>query len=230
MATTYEAIRDRQIVLVEALTPTSMSATGFRVSRDTEDFRGWADKSDVAAFRRFSISEFFSEDLPEVSDESEEWIDGTQEIDIAYDKGKGSKYGRGRRRDMNDIMREDEHLIRKALGAYGRGNYTMQVATPWLSTEQEEQNTTIIQTIAFRVAYYGTIPSTSYSAMQNETEQSFQYTTTTSADSYTVTIPTAMTDTTYVVQATISTVPSDEPIAALRDPGHRYGHRPHREG
>lgn len=51
--------------------------------------------------------------------------------------------------------------------------------------------------------------------MQSGQEQSFQFTTPSSADEYAVTIPIAMTDTTYVVEATISTVPTGGALAML---------------
>ena len=45
-------------------------------------------------------------------------------------------------------------------------------------------------------------------AMQNSNEQSFQYTTLAVADTYVITIPASMKDTTYVVSVVISTLPS----------------------
>ena len=63
---TAESIRDRIYALIEALTPTALSADKFRRYRNESgaDFDAWAEKTASGAFRRFQVRETGDDESP----------------------------------------------------------------------------------------------------------------------------------------------------------------------
>jgi hypothetical protein len=148
--TTYEAIRDEQLALIQALTPDSFAGEPFLEALDEIDFRVWADEH-PDCMRRFTIGPLEEEIPPVVSNQDVEESDGEQTVLVAYPNDH--RYGSDNSRDRADVMRQDEVKIRKEIGPIGRGNYSVDVATPWLRTEYEEMDAVVIMAISFRVLY-----------------------------------------------------------------------------
>jgi hypothetical protein len=122
--TTFEAIRDKQIQVVEALTPTAHSGVKFEAARDEQDFREWASSHRAAAFRRFTIVNAFDYQAPEVDTHDVVFERMTAQVVVAYPVG-GGRYGAENRRDMRDLIDTDFRQIDRALGPYGQnlGNW-----------------------------------------------------------------------------------------------------------
>ena len=213
MTTTLAAIRDEQIALIQALTPTSLAATKLRVSLGELNFREWAAAHPEASLRRFAIQDIWDYDIPEVHGGDMVFDPARVEVIVAYPKSP-ALYGSDNARDMRDIIREDASLIDYTIGAWGTGNYSDASAVRE-SLELEDAGAVVLAVSTFRVFYYRATTGAGFVATQNSSEQSFQYTTASSADSYAVTIPKAMRDTSYVVEATISTLGSGGAFAQL---------------
>ena len=222
MTTTYDAIRERQAILLRTATSQSFVESPFKDFDENvkdSDLRTWADVNADSCFRQFQISELEDEDPPAVNNGDVRWCQGEQEITVAYDLTYS--YGPANRRDLTNTIRQDKELIRGSLADRGRGNYGMQVAIWDLGeTETEEQETTAILAIRFALGFYVDMPQPSWPAMQNSQEQSFQYTVT-AADviaggmTFAVTWTRAMVDTTYICQAQVSEVPALGATATL---------------
>lgn len=125
MATaTVEAIRDRVYTLLEAQTPTSLSSTLFRRYRNEEGarFDDWAEKNLAASFRRFQVRQIGTDELPNVSDTNTERVRMKQEIRIAYPQTH--RYGGANAMDRDDVINQDWLKINRAIGIYGRTNFS----------------------------------------------------------------------------------------------------------
>jgi hypothetical protein len=120
---TAEAIRDRIYTLIEALTPASLSADKFRRYRNElgADFEEWAEANVPGAFRRFQVREV-SVTPPDVSNTTWEAVDVTFRIAIAYPQT--NRYGAANAMDRDDVRNQDWLKINKAIGVYGRANFT----------------------------------------------------------------------------------------------------------
>lgn len=121
---TASAIRDRIYTLLESLAPTSLAGDKFRRYRneDGADFDGSMEKNPAGAFRRFQVRQVGDDELPLVSNVSEERIRVRFEIRIAYPQNH--RYGRENAMDRDDVMNEDWRAINFAVGIYGRGNFS----------------------------------------------------------------------------------------------------------
>lgn len=121
MTTTFEAIRDRQASLIEAIIPTHRSGDRFRRHREGE-FSAWVVANLKAAFRRFQIQENWDIEQGATADGSVEQCRHTFELRVAYPLTMG-KYGAENERDMDDTITSDLHKIDAAIGLYGGANY-----------------------------------------------------------------------------------------------------------
>lgn len=112
------------IALVTALTPTLVSAVKFRHSQDEGDgdFPTWAESNPAGAFRRFQIRDSGSDEVPEVSQVDISQLEATMTLTVAYDHSKRAG-GQGAR-DRDDCIDADWRLINRALGIYGRANFS----------------------------------------------------------------------------------------------------------
>jgi len=205
MTTTLAAIRDEQIAIVQALTPSDLAHVPFRVALDERDFREWAQAEPVAAFRRFAIVDRWTYTTPEADGGDVTWEPTEVDVMVAYPRDY--RYGTGNSRSREDVMRADRAQIDYAIGAWGAENMSDSSAT-LIATRVEEYPAVAILAMTLRVFYYRSTTGATYVASQNSSEQSFRYTTTVAADSYSIAIPRAMADTSYVVAATIATLPS----------------------
>jgi hypothetical protein len=214
VTTTLGAIRDEQQALIEALTPKQHSERKFEISLDEIDFRDWAVAHPRACWRRFAIQDLWDYDVPEVTGGDMQFEPARVEVVIAYPRSP-ALYGLDNARDMRDMMRQDADQIAYAIGMWGTGNMSDSSAVRE-SLEYETGDEVVLSVATYRVYFYRATTGDTYVASQNSSEQSFQYTTTSSTDSYTVTIPKAMVDTSYVVEATISTLGSGGSYALLK--------------
>lgn len=123
MATTsYESIRASQITAIRAITPTCLADVSYLPHLEETEFRDWAQENATAALRRFSVLDLFDYDDIETSNTDVEWTIGRNEVVVAYPRDY--RYGAENRRDLNDVIREDERQLEGAIGARGYSNYT----------------------------------------------------------------------------------------------------------
>lgn len=121
MTTTFEAIRDNQCALIEALTPTARADIKLRRHRDGA-FMDWVEKNPGACLRRFQILSNFDIEQGPTADGSIESCVHTIDLRIAYPNDMG-KYGAENDRDQEDFMLLDLHLIDATIGLNGGTNY-----------------------------------------------------------------------------------------------------------
>jgi hypothetical protein len=123
-AATAESIRDRIYAVIEALTPTSLTADKFRRYRneDGADFESWAEGKVTAAFRRFQVRETGDDIGPLISNTLSETVDLELSIRIAYPQTH--RYGAANGMDRDDVINQDWLKINAAVGIYGRSNFT----------------------------------------------------------------------------------------------------------
>jgi len=120
--TTFEAIRSTQISLVEGLSPSLFPTVAFSKHLAEQDFRAWCVENPQACFRRFSVVDLFDYEAPAVSNTDVEWVEGREEVVIAY--AEDYRYGSDNLRDLRDLIRSDQYQIDNSLGHRGTGNYT----------------------------------------------------------------------------------------------------------
>lgn len=121
---TIETIRDRIIVLIEALTPTSLVGDRFRVSRDENmaDFAEWVRSSPAASLRRFQVRSTGDAVDPEATNVTEARQETEIVVLVAYPQT--NRYGGNAGRDRDDVIDEDWRKINYAIGIYGRANFS----------------------------------------------------------------------------------------------------------
>ena len=120
--TTFEAVRNSQFTAIEGITPSSLDSAKFVKHHAEQDFRTWCEENPQACFRRVSIADLFDYEGPQISNTDVEFVEGRQEIVVAYPTDY--RYGLDAMRDMRDIIREDRNDLDNALGHRGTGNYT----------------------------------------------------------------------------------------------------------
>ena len=122
--TTFEAIRDLQKQAIQALTPAAHAAIKFDAARDERDFREWAKANPAAAFRRFTLTNAFDYQAPEVDNHDVVFERMAEKVEVAYPTG-GGRYGAENRRDLLDLIDADWRQIDRTIGPYGQnlGNW-----------------------------------------------------------------------------------------------------------
>jgi hypothetical protein len=123
MPTTFNSIRDQQIALIEALTPSSLSGQKFRRHREATPFMGWVEANPAACFRRFEILRNWDDDQQPTSDGSLEGAAHSMEVRVAYPLREKGLYGPENERDMDELIDQDRRLIDGAIGLNGGVNY-----------------------------------------------------------------------------------------------------------
>lgn len=121
---TAAAIRDQIYSLIEALTPTSLSADKFRRYRNElgARFEDDMEANPPAALRRFQVREVGDDGEPDVSNTTEEAVETTFEVLIAYPQTH--RYGADNAMDRDDVRKQDWKQIKHTLGCDGRANFT----------------------------------------------------------------------------------------------------------
>src|SRR5678815_4190020 len=121
---TAEAIRDRILTLIEAITPSSLSGDKFRRYRNegNGNFAAWAERNATASFRRVQVREVGDDNPPDVSNTDFEAVYLTEELRIAYPQSH--RYGAANALDRDDVMKLDWKDINFSVGMYGRANFS----------------------------------------------------------------------------------------------------------
>lgn len=118
ITTTYAAIRDRQIRLIEALVPAVIPKARFRRGHQHIPLKTWASTQGVgsAALRRFEIVRNGVSDPPLLDPAAREVREETL-ISVAYPT-LAAHYGPDRLDDLEEIMRSDARQIRDVVFSY----------------------------------------------------------------------------------------------------------------
>lgn len=122
MSTSFDTVRNEQIVAIRALTPTSLAGSPFVASLGEHDFRTWAQATGKDSLRRFDIEDVFSDSAPEVSGHDVLYRPRQCDVLVAYPHDY--RYGAQNRRSLDRVIREDMSAIDYVIGAWGTGNYT----------------------------------------------------------------------------------------------------------
>lgn len=122
--TTPEAIRDRMIAVIEALTPVSDSGVRFRAYRNEggANFQAWAEANPAGARRRFQVRTAGSTSTPPVSNTDVEEHQVEVTITVAYPQT--GRDGRGQALDRDDTADADAFQIDRACGMLGKASFT----------------------------------------------------------------------------------------------------------
>jgi hypothetical protein len=136
--TTADAICNRAITVIEALTPRSLDKR-FRAYRNEgdADFEDFADKAAAGALRRFQVRTLPADEVPESSNNDVEIHFVNLVVIVAYPKD--ARYGRDQALDRDRVMDEDRHIIETAIGMRGAANFTPPNADATWRSEQEPQ-------------------------------------------------------------------------------------------
>lgn len=122
--TTSDLIRDRAIDVIESLVPTYFPGTKFRRYRNEGDgdFLKWAENNPADALRRFQVRDDGVHGLVAVSNTDYEQRTVKLSVMIAYphDARAGAKQAL----DRDTAMDRDHDSLEKAIGLYGRANFS----------------------------------------------------------------------------------------------------------
>ena len=123
-ATTAEAIRDRILTVIEALTPSICSADKFHRYRneDGADFQEWCEANPQSSLRRVQVRDTGNDAPPAVSNTDIERRNVEFRILVAYPQT--ARTGKHQALDRDDAMSSDQHAIEKAVGLQGRANFS----------------------------------------------------------------------------------------------------------
>lgn len=133
-ASTPEAIRDRAITVITALTPASGSDVKFVAYRNEggADFRAWAEQNPDACRRRFQVRSRGGTETPPVSNTVIDEHQVTLTVLVAYPQT--GRDGAGQALDRDDTLDADAFQIDKAIGMLGAANFTPSTADAcWIS-------------------------------------------------------------------------------------------------
>lgn len=135
--TTAEAIRDRILTVIEALTPSSLSADKFRRYRNEggADFVSWCEANPAAAFRRVQVRSSGAVQSPAVSNTDVEEHVASFLVIVAYPQT--SRSGRDAALDRDDLIDADAHSIDNAIGMRGTANFRTPYPDAWWSSPGE---------------------------------------------------------------------------------------------
>lgn len=164
MPTTQAAIRDRAKALIEALTPSALTADRFRSSRNegAASFEDWAEANPTAALRRFQVRSDGTEDPPEVSNADVDLRHATLVIQVAYPHT--ARYGADQALDRDDVIDLDWGRINGVIGIYGGANFPNEAAyacTPLGCEREIDRGTAVdILTIRMRFSHWRTVTIT----------------------------------------------------------------------
>lgn len=122
MATTFNAIRDQQLTLIEALTPSKHAGVKFRRHREATPFMAWVEANPKGCFRKFEVLRNWDDEQRPTADGSLEGASHTMEVRVAYPLEMGL-YGSENERDMEELLDQDRRLIDAAIGLNGGTNY-----------------------------------------------------------------------------------------------------------
>ena len=149
--TTFAAIRDNYITVLEALTPTTKSEVPLRCVKKAE-LREWAEKNATSAvLRKFDIRRGDGTEPP-FQDPSAIERNEDMVLTVAYPVANGL-YGQDDRNDMEDLIRSDARQIRDAV--VSSDNYLAGQSAALLETlpAPERDEKVWFQVFVFRLIY-----------------------------------------------------------------------------
>lgn len=120
VTTTYAAIRDNYIRLIEAITPTLLSQLAFRRGLRRQELEVWAESAGSAALRKFEIRLDGDVEDPNTMDFTDADRYEDAEILIAYPV-LPALYGTDDLDEMEKVMRSDARQVRDVV--FSPGNY-----------------------------------------------------------------------------------------------------------
>ena len=121
-ATTADAIRDRIITCIEAITPRILAGDLFNVHRDEVALDEWARSSAPAALRRFEVLPEGDEETPGVTNCDIEERHQQFRIRVCYPAT--SRSGPLAARDRDTMIDRDRDAIEKSVGMIARANFS----------------------------------------------------------------------------------------------------------
>lgn len=129
---TPEAIRDRCIALIKALTPAADTGVRFDPYRNEGDgdFQGWAEANPASCLRRFQVRTSGASWVPEVSNMDTEEHRLTLTVLVAYPHSH--RWGTDNALDRDDVMDQDAFAIDELIGMLGGANFTGSHDCCWL--------------------------------------------------------------------------------------------------
>ena len=135
-ATTMDAIRDRMVACIEAITPKILAGDKFHAHRDEVALDDWSKASATAALRRFEVLPEGDEDTPGVTNCDLEERHQRFKIRVLYPTT--SRSGPLAARDRDTMIDRDRDAIEKAVGMIARANFSAPypdaVCTRWVPT------------------------------------------------------------------------------------------------
>ncbi|HEX5728459.1 hypothetical protein [Microbacterium sp.] len=120
--TTYEAIRDAQIVAIEAAIPSSHVAMRFKVHPLDQEFDAWTEEHPDACFRRFDIANNFDYQIEGTTDGATDRYNHTVTVSVAYPL-ELARYGVANHRSLDGVIDVDFSRIDGAIGRRAAVNY-----------------------------------------------------------------------------------------------------------
>ena len=118
MATTYQLIRDQQLTVIEALTPSFRADVPFRRHKEPAEFVGWAEENKAACWRRFEILCNFDIEKQGIGDGNKWQLEHSMTLIVAYPREFG-KYGAANERSLDVCIIDDFVQIDEAIGPDG---------------------------------------------------------------------------------------------------------------
>ena len=141
------------IVLVQALTPTTLSSDRFLAHREGGDLRTWAEAHPTACLRRFSIRNLGDCAPAVVSDTRVEETSDTFEVVIAY--APNGRHGPNFLTEVDKAIESDQTQVHKTIGPPGYASLT---ATATVMHQdgfsREDGNGVTFSVIRYAVAWY----------------------------------------------------------------------------
>ncbi len=122
--TTIAAIRDRITTVLRGLTPTVFSSDRFTPYDNEEraDFEPWANENPDASARMFQVRDTGEAESPSWSSSIDEERFARIRITIAYPTS--NRWGGQEGLDRDDAIESDRYQIEKAVGLYGKPNFS----------------------------------------------------------------------------------------------------------
>lgn len=122
MATTFATVRDNQLALLEAATPSKHADKKFRRHREQAEFMAWVEANPAACFRRMQLLSQMDVEQSDTSDgELVSWRHNI-ELRVAYPLQFGL-YGAENERDLEDVLEQDAVTIDSTIGRHGYPNF-----------------------------------------------------------------------------------------------------------
>jgi hypothetical protein len=112
--TTWRAITDKQVSVITALVPTSLSPRRFRLLQEDIDFESWLAKNPTASLRRFTVEDTSIWETPPLWNVDVRQVTGSARFRISYPRTYGA-YGREGIRDAQQVSSEDISKVVSAL-------------------------------------------------------------------------------------------------------------------